>query len=426
MSGRIESNPKSYRWYVLALLMLAYTLNFLDRQIMGILLEPIRHEFHLQDWQLGVIVGVGFALIYCTLSLFAAAFTENANRARVLAAALAFWSLMTAACGLAWNAWSLLAARFGVGLGESGGSPASHSLISDIFAPHERARALGFWSLGAPLGTALGVIGGAWIAQEFGWRVAFYAAGLPGIGLALVIFLTIKDRRVIDRSKPRFSLLQMFRLIATILSQPTLLVASIGAGMGTMVSYCSVLWGPAYFIRQYDLSPLEVSWFAALVLGGATAVGTALGGVLVHRFAPRWPSAYVDIPAIGYLLAAPLYWLALSIRDPILSAAVLLLPTIVYSMSSGPIFAMFQNRAPEGSRAMATAVLFMMMNLIGLAIGPTLAGGLSSHFQAELGLAGGLHRALLVIVAFLIPAAGLLILSWRLGGRLAPNKTGAA
>ena len=422
MSVRAESTAKSYRWYVLVLLMLAYTMNFLDRQIMGILLEPIRHEFHLADWQLGIIVGVGFALIYCTLSLFVATVTENANRARVVAIALGFWSIMTACCGLAWNAWSLLAARFGVGLGEAGGSPGSQSLLSDIFAPHERARALSLWGLGAPLGTALGVIGGAWIAQEFGWRVAFYAAGLPGVVLSIVIFLTVKDRRVVDRSKPRFSMPQMFRLIRGILGQPTLLVASIGVGMGTMVSYCSVLWGPAYFIRQYDLSPLQVSWFAAIVLGGATGVGTALGGALVHRFAPRWPSAYVDIPAIGYLLAAPLYWLALSIDDAILSAMVLLIPTILYSMSSGPIFALFQNRAPEGSRAMATAVLFMMMNLIGLAIGPTLAGGLSSHFQAEYGLAGGLHRALLVIIAFLIPAAGLLILSWRLGQR----KAGAA
>lgn len=420
MAEQDKATSKTYRWYVLVLLMLAYTLNFLDRQIMGILLEPIRREFELADWQLGVIVGVGFALIYCTLSLFVAAFTENANRARVVAVALGFWSLMTAACGLAWNAWSLLAARFGVGLGEAGGSPGSQSLLSDIFAPHERARALSLWGLGAPLGTALGVIGGAWVAQEYGWRVAFYAAGLPGVILAVIIFLTIKDRRVIDRSKPRFSLSQMIRLIAGILKQPTLLVASIGVGMGTMVSYCSVLWGPAYFIRQYDLSPLEVSWFAAIVLGGATAVGTALGGALVHRFAPRWPSAYVDIPAIGYLLAAPLYWVALSIPNAIASATVLLIPTVVYSMSSGPIFALFQNRAPEGSRAMATAVLFMMMNLIGLAIGPTLAGGLSSHFQGELGLAGGLHRALLVIVAFLIPAAGLLILSWRLGGRRSP------
>ena len=409
-----ETKP-GYRWYVLALLTLTYTLNFLDRQIMGILLEPIRTEFRLADWQLGVIVGVGFALIYCTLSLFVAAFTENANRARVVAVALGFWSLMTAACGLAWNAWSLLIARFGVGLGEAGGSPGSHSLLSDIFASHERARALSLWGLGAPIGTALGVIGGAWVAQEFGWRTAFYVAGLPGMILAVAIWLTVKDRRVIDRTRPHFSVVEMIRLIRGILGQPTLLVASIGVGLGTMVSYCSVLWGPAYFIRQYDLSPLQVSWFAAIVLGGATGVGTALGGSLVHRFAPRWPSAYVDIPAIGYLLAAPLYWLALSIRDPFWSAVVLLAPTIVYSMSSGPIFALFQNKAPEGSRAMATAVLFMMMNLIGLAIGPTLAGGLSSHFQAELGPAGGLHRALLYIIAALIPAAGLLVLSWRLG-----------
>ena len=420
---QIAENRPNYRWYVLTLLTLTYTLNFLDRQIMGILLEPIRMEFRLADWQLGVIVGVGFALIYCTLSLFVAAFTENANRARVVAISLGFWSLMTAACGLAWNAWSLLMARFGVGLGEAGGSPGSHSLLSDIFASHERARALSLWGLGAPIGTALGVIGGAWVAQEFGWRTAFYVAGLPGIVLAAVIWLTVKDRRVIDRSKPRFSLIEMLRLIGGILSQPTLLVASIGVGLGTMVSYCSVLWGPAYFIRQYDLSPLQVSWFAAIVLGGATALGVTLGGGLVHRFAPRWPSAYVDIPAIGYLLAAPLYWLAMSIPNPLWSAAVLLAPTAVYSMSSGPIFALFQNKAPEGSRAMATAVLFIMMNLIGLAIGPTLAGGLSSHFQAELGLAGGLRRALMVIVAFLIPAALLLILSWRLGRRSPAPRT---
>jgi hypothetical protein len=154
-------------------------------------------------------------------------------------------------------------------------------------------------------------------------------------------------------------------------------------------------------------------------------VGTAAGGFLVHRFAPRWPTAYVDIPALGYLLAAPLYWLALSIHDPVISATVLLAPTILYSFSSGPIFALFQNLAPPGARAMATAVLFMMMNLIGLAIGPTLVGGLSSHFQAQYGLAGGLHRALLFIVAGLFPAAALLIWSVRLRGRARLEESGA-
>ena len=403
-----------YRWYILVVLMLVYTLNFLDRQIMGILLEPIRKEFDLADWQLGVIVGVGFALIYCTLGLVAAAFTENTNRARMIALALALWSAMTAACGLAWSSLSLLAARFGVGLGEAGGSPASQSLLSDIFPPEERARALSIWGLGAPFGTALGVIGGAWIAHTYGWRTAFYAAGIPGIILALLIAFTVRDFRPFNRDLPKFSPARVVALSWSILSQPALLVAGIGVGIGTMVSYCSALWGPAYFIREFDLSPLSVSWFAAAVLGGATAVGTALGGFLVHRFAPRWPSAYVDIPAIGYLLAAPCYWLALSIHDPVMSAAVLLVPTVLYSMSSGPIFALFQNLAPPGARAMATAVLFMMMNLIGLAIGPTLVGGLSSHFQAEYGLAGGLHRALLFVIAGLLPAAFILFLSGRL------------
>jgi predicted MFS family arabinose efflux permease len=405
----------AYRWYVLVVLMLAYTLNFLDRQIMGILLEPIRKEFGLADWQLGVIVGVGFALIYCTLSLLVAAITETANRARMLALAVGFWSLMTAACGLAWNSWSLLAARFGVGLGEAGGSPASQSLISDIFAKHERARALSVWGLGAPFGTAIGVIGGAAVAQAYGWRTAFYAAGLPGLALAVLVYLTIRDPRP-KMAAPARRLASVGPLSLSILRQPTLLIAGFGVSIGTMVSYCSVLWGPSYFIRQFDLSPLTVSWFAAVVLGGATAVGTALGGFLVHRLAPRWPSAYVDIPAIGYVLAAPLYWVALSIHDPVLSATVLLAPTILYSFSSGPIFALFQNLAPPGARAMATAVLFMMMNLIGLAIGPTLVGGLSSYFQAEYGLAGGLHRALLFIIAGLFPAAALLVWSMRVRG----------
>ncbi len=407
-----KANPAA-RWYSLAVLMLVYVLNFVDRQIMGILLEPIRIDMELHDWQLGIIVGFGFAIMYSLLGLPIAVIAERVNRVKLVALALGFWSIMTALCGAAQNSFHLLLARIGVGLGEAGGSPPSQSLISDSFPANERARAFSIWGLGAPIGTAIGVIGGAWVAELYGWRMAFFAAGAPGVLVALLMLTTLKDKRKPDPEREKFSPALVLRLLWEILKRPSLLMASVGAGIAVMVMYTTVLWGPTYFIRQYGVSPTTISYFAALILGFASAFGTFLGGSLVHRLVSRWPTSYCGIPAIGFLLAAPGYWLALWLDNALASAIVLLAPTILFHFWVGPVFALFQNEAPLGERAMATAVLFMVVNLIGLGIGPSAVGIFSSYFQAEYGLAGGLRLALTVSITALIPAALLLFYAGR-------------
>lgn len=409
-----STSPDNYRQstgLALSLLTAVYFFNFVDRQIIGILLEPIRQELAIPDWQLGLIMGLGFGLFYTTVGIPLAWLADRVDRVWVICVALGFWSSMTMLCGAAQNASHLFLARIGVGLGEAGGSPPSHSIISDLYPPERRAGALSIWALGSPMGSAIGLVLGALVAEHYGWRMAFVAVGMPGLALAVALRLWLRDpRRERPTALPFGSILGM---ITIILSKPSFLLASIGAGIASLFGYVTVFWGPTYFIRSFGVSTVEVAFWGAILIVGATSTGTLLGGVIVDRLSLRWPAAPVLVPALAILAAAPFYWLALAMPDATAAALMFAIPTALAAFWCGPIYALTQNLAPVGMRAIATALLFLILNLIGLTVGPTLTGILSSHYFPTAGLAGGLRAALNMIVVAAFPAAVFLLAAAR-------------
>lgn len=402
------------RSYVLFILLVVYVFNFVDRQILAILIEPIRKELQIPDWQMGIIGGFGFALLYTTLGIPLAWAADRFNRVWIVSGSLTVWSAFTVLCGMAQNALQLLIARIGVGVGEAGGSPPSQSIISDLYPPSQRASALGVWSLGIPIGSALGILGGAWIAQHYGWRAAFFAAGAPGILLALIMVLTIKEpkRGGMDAAPAAGAKLPTIgETFAAILSKPTFWYLALGASVASFVGYATFFWGPTYFVRAFGLTPLEVSYFAAIIIGGAASAGSIFGGRLVDALGKKNPAMYALIPAGALLIAMPLNIAGVLAPDPIVAGFILLLPALLGAMWYGPLFGVVQNLVEPRMRAMAVAILFFIINLIGLGGGPTVTGALSSYFQAQYGLAGGLKWSLVAVICFTVLAALLMALA---------------
>lgn len=395
----------------LSLLTTVYFFNFVDRQIIGILLENIRQDLTIPDWQLGLIVGLGFGLFYTSVGIPLAWLAERVDRVGMICIALGFWSAMTMLCGAAQNASHLFLARIGVGLGEAGGSPPSHSIISDLYPPQRRAGALSIWALGSPLGSAIGLVLGALVAERYGWRMAFVAVGLPGLVLAVALRLWLRDPR--GTRPPALPFRSILAMIVVILGKPSFLLASIGAGIASLFGYVTVFWGPTYFMRSFGVSTVAVAFWGALLIVAATSTGTLLGGMVVDRLSRRWPAAPVLVPALAILAAAPLYWLALAMRDPTVAALMFAIPTALAAFWCGPTYALAQNLAPPGMRAISTALLILILNLIGLTVGPTLTGILSSYYFPTAGLAGGLRAALNMIVVAALPAAIFLLAAAR-------------
>lgn len=399
-------SARGYRSLVLGLLLAVYVLNFVDRQIVGILVEPIKADLQLTDAQLGLMGGFAFALFYTTLGIPLAWAADRFNRMWIIAAALTVWSAMTALCGMAQNYFQLVIARVLVGVGEAGGGPPSQSMISDYFPPEERPKALGIWALGIPIGSALGVLLGAYVAANYGWRAAFFAAGAPGVLLAIVFALVVREPPRGRFDPPtRGAQPSLGRTFAVLLSRPTFLLVTMGASLASAVGYSLFFWGAAYFIRRFGVDLQTVSYFSAFVIGVAASAGSYLGGALASRHGRRDARFIMLIPAVGLLLAAPTNALALSTNEALLAAAIALIPTLLGSMWYGPLFAVVQNMVEPRMRAMAIALMLFVVNLIGLGGGPTLAGQLSTAFSFAYGPAEGLRLSLLVVVAIQALAA---------------------
>jgi len=400
---------RAYRSTVLALLLAVYVLNFVDRQIVGILVEPIKADLKISDAQIGLMGGFAFALFYTTLGIPLAWAADRFDRRWIITGALAVWSAMTVLCGAAQNYMQLLLARVMVGVGEAGGGPPSQSMISDYFQPAERPKALGILALGIPIGSALGVLLGAFVAANYGWRWAFFAAGAPGILLAVVFALVVKEPprgRFDPPSKGAHPSIP--RTLGILLSRPSFLFVTFGASLASAVGYSLFFWGAAYFIRRFGVDLQTVSYFSAFVIGVAASAGSFLGGALASRFGAKDARFLVLIPAGALLLSAPFNWAALSLGEALLAASVALIPTLLGAMWYGPLFGVVQNLVEARMRAMATAIMLFVVNLIGLGGGPTVAGQLSTHFTVAYGPAEGLRYALMIIVAVQL-SAGLLM-----------------
>ncbi len=407
-----------HKGYVLVVLFLVYALNYVDRQILVILGQPIKLEFGLKDWQLGFLTGTAFALFYATLGLPIARIADRANRVSIIAAALAIWSGMTSLCAATASFAQLAAARVGVGVGEAGGGPPSVSLIASYFDRRQRSTAMGIYSLGPTVGILIGFVVGGWVSQRYGWRAAMLVAGLPGLALAVLVKLTVREPRVEPGApEPVVEVLPPFgetvRTLFGTRAYTMVIIATVGAGITV---YGFMVWVPAYLIREYGLSTREVGTTVGLCAGIAGSFGVFAGGWLADLLGRRNHRWYLYIPALTTIVFYPLILGVLHAGSAKL-AFIFLVPAYMVALAyTGPSWAVVQTIAPPQLRAMAAAILLFLVNLIGLGIGPQVVGLLSDVFQPDRGTAGGLSLAIAIVTSVAFPAS----IFFYLGARALP------
>jgi MFS family permease len=388
-----------YKAAVLGLLLAAYTFNFIDRTIIATIGQAIKVDLKLTDTQLGLLGGLYFALLYTILGIPIARLAERWNRVSIIAVSLVIWSGFTALCGAAASFGQLALYRFGVGVGEAGCSPPSHSLISDYYEPKKRATALSIYSFGIPLGTMFGAIAGGWLATEFSWRVAFVIVGVPGLILALIVKLVIKEPPrghseikerpleaedvVAEPAKPAFSMANEFSeiwaVMKTLFGKWPVLNMMLGVTIASFGSYGSGAFVPSYFVRAFHLNLTQVGLIVGIIAGFSAGIGTLVGGFLTDWAGKRSTKWYALVPAIGLLIATPIYILAYLQTDWKATALILLIPGIFHYTYLAPTFGVVQNSVEPRRRATATALLFFFLNLIALGGGPVFTGWLIDH-----------------------------------------------
>ncbi|WP_187334586.1 spinster family MFS transporter [Novosphingopyxis iocasae] len=392
------------RKITLALLTITYFFSYMDRQILSILIEDIKADLVLTDTQIGIVAGLAFAVFYATLGIPVAWLADRKNRRNIISVALALWSGATALCGFANNFVHLLLARIGVGIGEAGSSPPSHSMIADLYGPKKRAGALAIYSLGVTLGAAMGTILGGTIAHFYGWRMAFFVIGLPGILLAIAVRLFAVEpprgmsdaaQTVADDSSP--SLWDGFRALWQNRAARHLVA---GVTITSMIGYALTSWGPAYYIRSFGFDKLEIALYIAPILAVAGVAGTVGGGKLADRLAERHGlHSQSMMIAVGKTAALPFLFALYLLQDAWWAMASYFIALLFQSCYLGPTFALIQGLAPLKMRAVWAAITLLVINLIGLGAGPTAIGILSDVYRGAFG-EESLRYALLTGAAF--------------------------
>ena len=392
---------------VLAVLLLAYIFNFLDRQILGILATPIKASLHLTDAQFGALGGTAFALLYSLLGIPLALLADRTSRSAVIAAALAVWSGFTALCGTATGFWQLFLYRVGVGVGEAGGVAPSYALIADYFPTERRARALAVFSLGIPIGLGGGAFIGAHLAAWFGWRAAFIIMGVAGVFLAPILRWVVKDA---PRTLPISASAPLGSVFPMLARKPAFWLLAFGASASSLCGYGLALWTPSILMRSFDLDLLEAGNFmATLVIIGGCA-GVFAGGWFADRLGRgdrRW---YAWLPAIAWLITAPTFVAGFFAPNLGLAWILLLIPNGLNILWLGPIVTAVQHLVPARMRATASASFLLINNLIGLGVGPLLIGSISDRLKSSFGT-DALRYAAASCCAFYLLAALLLLLA---------------
>lgn len=384
--------------YALVMLTIAYTFNFVDRQILVILQESIKQDMGLSDTQLGLLSGFSFALVYITAGIPIALWADRGNRRNIIGLAIAVWSGMTALSGLAQNYSQLLLARIGVGIGEAGGSPPAHSMISDYYPPEKRGWAMSFYSAGLHFGIVIGFLLGGAIDAYFGWRVAFFVVGLPGVAFAAVLWLTVKEPprgrwESVANASDAPTLRETLRVLG---GYRSFWYLSAACGLSAFAGYGNGNFIPSFLSRSHGLEQGQIGALLAFLLGGAGMVGTLLGGSLADRLGVRDARWYLWVPFIASIAVLPLTIPYLLSENTSLVIVLLGLVSILLNTYIGPCLATVHRLAPPAMRALASAILFFVLNLIGLGLGPLVAGILSDYFTAQYG-SDGLRYAMIVV-----------------------------
>lgn len=395
----------------LGVLLVVYVFNFLDRQIVTILAEPIARDLGLSDTQIGVLTGLSFALFYSTLGLPIARLADRprTDRVKLIAVAVAVWSLATAACGGARSFVQLAIARVFVGAGEAGGTPPAHSLITDIAAPAQRARAFALYQLGPPIGGLIGMVAGGFMATTLGWRWAFVVVGLPGVVLALLVMLLLRDPRRSGGPSLHAVPLPLGQALGQILASRAMRLLLATAGFASFATYGVLIWTTIFFQRSHGLTPAETGLWFGLVNGIGSMLGVWLGGQIGDRHRAQGNQHLLTIPALAQLASVPFLLGALLVGDWRLSL-VLFFPAIVLNwLYVAPYYSAVQGLVPPAARAVASASILLMQNLIGLGLGPVLLGYCSDLLKPGYGTDS--VRYVLFIAGLVSLVAGLLL--WR-------------
>lgn len=377
---------KSYRSYTLFILSFAYCLNGIDRNILNILQEPIKNEFGLSDTHLGLLSGVSFAIFYSFFGLPIARWADRGTRTNIIAIAITLWSLMTAISGFAQSYLHLLLARIGVAVGESGASPPAHSMISDIYPPEFRATALSLYSIGITVGMLAGFVLGGWINDMFGWRMAFVIVGLPGILLAILIYFTISEpqRERAQSSEDDRASETFHSVLRFLFSKQSLVLICIASGAQAASGYAFVSWLAPYFIRTFDFSTSEAGLYVGLVLGIFGAFGVFMGGWLTDRLRSRSLGWYCWGPALASLIIIPAAVIGFLSENAFISMMLFWVPGMLIGFYLPASIAAMHNTVPPSMRATISAILFFIINLVGLGLGPLMVGILNDFLVGEL------------------------------------------
>jgi MFS family permease len=388
---------QGYSVYVLALLFVVYVFNFIDRQVLSILLEPIKSELGVSDTFMGALTGFAFVFFYTFAGIPIARIADRSSRTAIISLGLLIWSGMTAVSGLARSGWQLAAARIGVGIGEAAGTPPAHSLLSDYFGPERRSTALSIYAMGVYIGVAVAFVGGSWIATHFGWRTVFLTVGLAGIPLALLVRFTIRelprgysDPGPVVEAEP-MPLGQAIRMLSRNRSFVLIVLAT---SFQSLSGYGILTWGPTFLIRTHQMTVADVGLVLGVAIGITGAGGVYLGGVLADALGKRDESWYMRLPAIETAVLIPFALGFILIEDTTWALAAFCPFYLLGAMYVGPVHATIQGLVVPGLRATASALNLFVVNMIGFGLGPLLIGMLNDSLAATYG-EGGIRYSML-------------------------------
>ena len=413
-----------FRTYALVILLIVYTINFLDRSIVSILAEPIKDDLKISDTQLGLLTGLAFGLVYCGFGLPIARLADRFNRVQIISASLALWSACTVLCGQAGSYAALVVARMGVGVGEAGCTPTAHALITDYTPKEKRASALAFFSMGTPLGTLAGLAMGGVIADAYGWRTAFLIAGVPGLLLAVVCLFTLREpRNALTLAARRANETAQMTFSATLRylsGKRTFWCMAFGAAIKAFIGYGHAPFIASFFLRnhgpevaqlagQFGLKPVGFLGIALGLLAGIFGTFSSwAGGAIADRYGARDLRAYASAPAIASVASLPFFCAAMMADSAVLALILLIPSNLLGSLWYGPVYASAQSLVPPNMRATSASITIFIINMLGLGGGALVVGALSDFFNTGMGLGkgDGIRWALIVSAGFGVIAAG--------------------
>ncbi|MGI9202289.1 MAG: spinster family MFS transporter [Woeseiaceae bacterium] len=396
------------RRYALAILAIVYMFNFIDRQILAILLPSIKAEFAVSDTVLGLLTGTAFALFYVSLGVPIARYADRSNRRNLIALAVAVWSGMTAISGVVANFWQLALARVGVGIGEAGCSPPAHSMIADMYPPEQRSAAMGVYTLGISAGVMFAYLAGGWFVENVGWRQTFFAVGLPGLLLALVVRFTIQEpaRGASEQRSDSGDQPTMAEVWTFLMRRRSFVYMAIGSGLSSWVGYSIIFNMPSFLTRSFDVGTTSIGVWLGLIYGIAGGIGFFMGGYIVDRIGRHSHRKALGFLAVSTLLAtlfnagvflsSSMFWCLL----------LLIIPSIISNFYLAPVLGQTQSLVSLRMRAVASSLILLILNVIALLIGQPLTGFVSDALAATQGTES-MRSALLLVSAVGLPIAAL-------------------